>query len=202
MAIILENVRIAFVNVIEPAENLSGQLKYSAQVRISKDDKANIERAREAIEKAIAKGKATKWGGKKPKFRYEPLRDGDKEIELGEQEDKTLAGHYFFSASKDPRYGKPGVVDENLQPILDADKLYSGCYVNIDVNPFPFDSNGNKGIGWGLANLMFVEDGDRLDGQRSAADAFGSLAPKSAEEANDTDFDDNDTDFDDNDIPF
>lgn len=185
MSIILENVRIAFVNIIEPAENLSGQLKYSVQVRIDKDDKSNVERVKDAIEKAIQKGKSTKWGGKKPVFKYEPLRDGDKEIENETQDDKTLAGHYFFSASKDPKYGRPGVVDENLRPVLDPDKFYSGCYVNIDVNPFPFDSGGNKGIGWGLGNVMFVEDGDRLDGQRSAQDAFSSLAPQSAEEIED-----------------
>ena len=104
MSIILENVRIAFVNIIEPTENLKGDLKYSVQVRINKEDKLNIDRVKEAIEKAILKGKATKWGGKKPAFRYEPLRDGDKEIESGEQEDKSLAGYYFLSASKDPKY--------------------------------------------------------------------------------------------------
>lgn len=190
MSLILEHVRVAFVNVIEPVETLSGQLKYSVQVRIEKDDTDNVKRAMAAVEQAIAKGKSTKWGGKKPNFRYEPLRDGDKEIESGGQSDKTLAGCYFFSASKDPKYGRPGVVDENLQPLMDPDKIFSGCYVNIDINPFPYDSNGNKGIGWSLGNIMYVEDGDRLDGQQSAKEAFSSLAPKSPEEVADSTIDD------------
>lgn len=181
--IVLEHVRIAFVNIFEPAENLSGDLKYSLQVRIEKDDMNNVARARAAVEKAITKGMQTKWGGKKPVFRYEPLRDGDKEIESGEQTDKSLAGHYFFTANKDPKYGRPGIVDENLQPVMNTEKFYSGCYVNIDVNPFPYKNGGNNGVGWGLSNIMFVEDGDRLDGQRSAQDAFGSLAPATPEEA-------------------
>jgi len=179
---ILENVRVSFVNVIEPAETLSGDLKYSVQIHIGKDDKANVKAAQAAVEKTIKKGLA-KWGGKKPKFRYEPLRDGDVEIESGDQTDKVYAGIYFFSASKDPKYGKVGVVDENLKPIMDADKIYSGCYCNVDVNPFPYDNSGNKGVGWGLSNIMFVEDGDRLDGQQSAQDAFESLAPKSSDDA-------------------
>ncbi len=179
---ILENVRVSFVNVVEPAESLSGDLKYSVQIQIENDDKANLERANTAIEKAIIKGKATKWGGKKPKFRYEPLRDGNAELKSGDQTDKCYENVKFFSASKDPKYGKPGVVDENLQPIMDAGKIYSGCYCNVDVNPYPYDNSGNKGVGWGLSNIMFVEDGDRLDGQQSAQDAFASLAPETNEE--------------------
>ena len=182
---ILEKVRVSFVNVIEPAENLSGDLKYSAQIHIRNDDKANLERVQNAIDKAIVKGKSTKWGGKKPKFKYEPLRDGNAELKDGDQTDKCYEDVMFLSASKDPKYGKPGVVDENLQPIMDSSKIYSGCYCNVDINPFPFKSGGNAGIGWGLSNIMFVEDGDRLDGQQSAQDAFGSLAPETAEETED-----------------
>lgn len=179
---ILENVRVSFVNVIEPAETLSGGLKYSVQIHIQKDDKKNVKTAEAAIEKAVKKG-LVKWGGKKPKFRYEPLRDGDAELESGDQTDKVYAGIFFLSATKDPKYGKVGVVDQNLKPVMDADKIYSGCYCNVDINPFPYDNSGNKGIGWGLSNIMFVEDGDRLDGQQSAEDAFASLAPESSEEA-------------------
>lgn len=179
---ILESVRVSFVNVIEPAEDLSGKLKYSVQIHIEDDDKANLERAKKAVDGAIAKGKSSKWGGKKPKFRYEPLRDGNAELKSGDQTDKCYKDVIFFSASKDPKYGKPGVVDVNLQPIMDAGKIYSGCYCNVDVNPFPYDYNGNRGIGWGLSNIMFVEDGDRLDGQQSAADAFRLLAMEKSEE--------------------
>lgn len=180
---ILENVRVSFVHVVEPAPNLSGDLKYSCQVHIDKNDKENLKRAEVGIEKAIAKGMSSMWGGKKPKFRYEPLRDGDAELASGDLTDKCYENIFFFNASMDPKYGKPGVVDENLHPVMDANKIYSGCYVNIDVNPYPYDNSGNKGIGWGLANIMFVEDGDRLDGRQSAQDAFASLAPESNEDS-------------------
>jgi len=184
---ILENVRVSFVHVVEPEENLSGDLKYSCQVHIEKDDKANLARVNAGVEKAIAKGKSKSWGGKKPKFRYEPLRDGDAELKSGDVTDKSYEGVMFLNASKDPKYGKVGLVDENLAPIIDSDKIYSGCYCNVDVNPFPYSNSGNNGVGWGLSNVMFVEDGDRLDGQQSANEAFASLAPETAEEA--TDFD-------------
>jgi len=187
---ILENVRVSFVNLAEPKENLSGQLKYGCQVHIDKDDKANLARAKAGVDKAIAKGKSKMWAGKKPKFRYEPLRDGDQELEDGDQTDRSYEGVIFLNASKDPKYGKVGMVDSDLSPIMDADKIYSGCYCNVDVNPFPFSNSGNNGIGWGINNVMFVEDGDRLDGQQSTDQAFASLAPERDGEDEATDFDD------------
>jgi len=181
MSIVLENVRIAYVNIFEPEENLSGDLAYGCEIRIEKDDKENLARVNAAIEKAIAKGKQTKWGGKKPKFQYDPLRDGDKEIEEG-CEDKSLKGYFFKGASRPLKKGKPGIVDENVQPCMDDSKFYSGCYANVEVNLYPYKNGGNAGVGWGLNNIMFVEDGDRLDGQQSAQDAFQSLAPQTPED--------------------
>jgi hypothetical protein len=185
MGIVLENVRVSYVNFLEPKESLNGELAYSCCVLIPKDDKANLARVEQAIEKAIVKGKSTKWGGKKPKFRYEPLRDGDTELESGDREGKEYEGHYFFNCTMKAKAGKPGVVDENCKPVMDSNKFYSGCYVHIEVNPYPYSNSGNSGIGWGLQNVMFVEDGDRLDGRRSATEAFESLAPQKPGEEDD-----------------
>ena len=77
----------SFVKVFTAEVNLSGDLKYSIQLMIDKADKEGVAKIKAMIEKAKAKGKETKWGGKVPKFRYEPLRDGDAELESGEKED-------------------------------------------------------------------------------------------------------------------
>jgi hypothetical protein len=45
----------------------------------------------------------------------------------------------------------------------------------VTVNFYPYDSNGNKGIGAGLNNVMKTQDGDRLSGGSSAASDFGDL---------------------------
>jgi hypothetical protein len=184
MAIVLEKVRVSYVNLVKPKANLSNALKYSVQIQIEKTDKKNIAKIEKALEAAIKKGVATIWSGKKPSFRFKPLRDGDAELESGEQTNKDLKGMYFLSASKDPSFGPVGLVDENLQVVVDPGKIYSGCYCNVQVNPYPYDRGGNKGVGWGIANVMFVCDGDRLDGQESPTDAFASLAPNTEKEAN------------------
>ena len=78
---------------------------------------------------------------------------------------------YFLNANSNQ---KPGIVDKDLNEILDPDEVYSGCWGRASLNFYPFDSNGNKGIGAGLNNIQKVKDGERLGPARaSAEDDFG-----------------------------
>jgi hypothetical protein len=45
----------------------------------------------------------------------------------------------------------------------------------VDVGFFPFSRDGNRGIGCGLNNVMFVKEGERLDGRQSAEQAFAGM---------------------------
>ena len=166
-------VRGSYLAIFEPKKNLSGALKYSITLLIPKSDAAGVAVIQDAIDKATAKGKDSIWGGKVPKFRYEPMRDGDKELESGERTGKEWAGHYFINTTSDQ---PPGVVDRRGKPLLDQTALYSGCYVRADVNAFPYKNSGNCGIGWGLNNLMLWAPGERLDGRQNAEDAFANYA--------------------------
>ena len=65
-------------------------------------------------------------------------------------------------------------MDADLNPIMDKDEFYSGCYGRASINFYPFDAAGNKGIAVGLNNLQKMEDGERLAGGSSAEDDFGS----------------------------
>ena len=80
---------------------------------------------------------------------------------------------------------KPGIVDRDLNEILDPDEVYSGCWGRASINFFPYNSNGNKGVGVGLNNIQKLKDGERLGGARaSAEDDFGG-----------DDFEDDEEDF-------
>ncbi len=182
---ILENVRVSYVKFDEPEEDLNGDLAYGCCVLIDKKDKKNLARLDAEIKKQVEKGMTKKWGGKKPKFKNDPLRDGDEELESGDRVGSEYKGQMFFNCSMKAKRGKPGLVDANKQPVMEQGLFYSGCIVNIDVGGFPYSFKANNGIGWGLQNVMFVEDSDRLDGRQSAEDAFQSLAPATPEEGND-----------------
>lgn len=144
-----------------------GEKKYSVSIIIPKKDKITIARINDAVQAALEAGKTGKFGGKLPpanKLKL-PLRDGDEE----RPDDVCYANSYFLNATSKT---KPGVVDENRDPILDQDEFYSGCYGRASVNFYAFDTKGNKGVACGLNNLQKLEDGEALGGRSSAESDF------------------------------
>ena len=163
---------ISYPALFEPKVNPSGAMKYSCSLLFEKMDTEAIASLTKAIDIAILKGKETKWSGKLPKFRYQPLRDGDEELESGDKTDFVYEGKVFLNCSSDT---PPGVVDSHAKALMDQNKIYAGCIVRADVNPFPYKHSGNAGIGWGLNNIMLIADGSRLDGKQNAEDAFSKF---------------------------
>lgn len=167
--VITGKVRFSYAQVFEPkAMNENSAPKYSISLVILKKDKKTIAKLEAAIASAIEEGKKSKWGGKVPKNLKMPLRDGDMERE----DDEVYSGCMFINANSGQ---KPGLVDADLNPIMDKDEFYSGCYGRASINLYPYDSNGSKGIACGLNNLQKLEDGERLSGSGATAeDDFGS----------------------------
>lgn len=164
--VVTGKVRFSYANVFEPKSINGGDAKYSVALLIDKKDKKTLAKIEEAIEAAKEEGKG-KWGGKIPKKLKLPLRDGDEE-----RDDEAYAGKMFINANS---ASKPGVVDEDLNPIMDQDEFYSGCYGRASVNFYAFNSNGNVGIAAGLNNLQKLAEGDRLSGGSSAEEDFGAV---------------------------
>lgn len=162
-------VRFSYVNIFKSRSFREGQdAKYSICLLIPKEDKATIKKIKAAIQEATDEGVSSKWGGKLPKNLKSPLRDGDDERA---DEAEEYEGMYFLNANSNQ---KPGIVDKDLNEILDPDEVYSGCWGRASINFFPYDSNGNKGIGAGLNNIQKVKDGEHLGAARASAESdFG-----------------------------
>ena len=156
-------VRFSFVHVFEPAETLNGSLKYSASILIPKSDKDTVTRFNKAFEET-KQANAAFFGGSIPKVLKGGLRDGDTE-----KDDPIYAGHYFFNANSNE---KPGIVDQDVNPIIDKDEFYSGCYGRASITMYPYDASGSKGIAFGLNNVQKLEDGEKFGGAASAAADF------------------------------
>lgn len=164
--------RIGFANIMNPKVPMGrkdGQPKYSCTVYIPKTETACVEAMMAAKDEAAQNGVATKWGGKMPNPVKVPIYDGDRP-DAGPE----AKGCWEMRCSST---NKPGVVDENLNPILSPDAVYSGCYGRADVNFYAYNSDGNKGVAIGLNNFQKLGDGERLGGGRSAEEAFGGAAP-------------------------
>lgn len=161
--VITGKVRFSYLKVWEP-EQMDGEAepKYKVSLIIPKDDKATLAKIRKAIEEAKEAGKG-KFGGKIPPKLEICLRDGDDE----KPEDEAYANSFFINA-KSKR--QPGIVDAKVQPILDQDELYSGCYGRAAITLYAYNSNGNKGIAAALDNIQKLEDGEPLGGARAKAE--------------------------------
>lgn len=167
--VITGKVRFSYVNIFKSRAFQSGQdAKYSVCLLIPKDDKAIVKKIRAAIEEAIQEGIASKWGGKKPGNLKLPLRDGDDERA---DEAPEYEGMFFLNANSTQ---KPGIVDKDLNEILDPDEVYSGSWGRASINFYPFNTNGNKGVGVGLNNIQKLKDDERLGAARASAETdFG-----------------------------
>lgn len=163
--VITGKVRFSYANVFEPKSINGSEPKYSVSLIIPKEDKVTIDKIKAAIEVAKKEG-LSKLGGKIPANLKIPLRDGD----IDRPDDPAYADSYFVNANSTIR---PGIVDANLQPIIDSTEFYSGCYGRASIVFYAYNANGNKGIACGLQNLQKLEDGEPLGGRSRAEDDFG-----------------------------
>lgn len=166
--VVTGKVRFCYVNVFEPtAMNEGDAPKYSICILIPKSDTKTVDKINKAIEAAKQAGKAkiADKNGKIPSNIKLPLRDGDDE----RGDDPAFEGMYFINANSTR---KPSIVDKELNPIMDKEEFYSGCYGRASINFYAFNVS-SKGIAAGLNNLQKLEDGEMLAGGSSADEDFG-----------------------------
>ena len=166
--VVTGKVRFCYVHVFEPtAVNEGDTPKYNICILIPKSDTATIEKIRKAIEAAKEAGKAklADKNGRIPSTIKLPLRDGDDE----RADDPAFQDCYFINANSTRQ---PSVVDRALNPILNRDAFYSGCYGRASINFYAFNVQ-SKGIAAGLNNLQKLEDGEMLSGSSTAEEDFG-----------------------------
>ncbi len=157
--------RFSFCHVFQPYSGIEGGTpKYSVSIIIPKSDKETIAKLQKAFDDTKA-GAAVVFGGTVPKMVKGGLRDGDMERE----NDPAYANSYFINANSAQ---KPGVVDADLNPIINADEFYSGCFGRASITFYPYNAQGSKGIACGLNNVQKLEDGEKLGGSTTAAADF------------------------------
>ena len=168
--VVTGKVRFCYVNVFEPtAMNEGDTPKYNICVLISKDDTKTLDKITKAIEAAKQAGKA-KLANKNGQLPADaalklPLLDGDVE----RPDDPAFENCFFINANSNR---KPSIVDRDLNPIMEKEEFYSGCYGRASINFYAFNVS-SKGIAAGLNNLQKLEDGEMLAGGSTAEEDFG-----------------------------
>lgn len=163
-------VRLSYAHLYEPYSNNGGEPKYSVTVLMPKSDIQAKARLDAALQYTKQKGISEKWNGVQPPVLAVPVYDGDGVRPNGEAFGAECRGCWVFTASnKNPVQ----LVDAGMNPIMQKGELYSGCYARVCISMFAYNSNGKRGIGFGLEAVQKLRDGDPLGGGVSVADAFG-----------------------------
>lgn len=168
-----KDTRWSYANVWKAKSINGGTPKFSVSLIIPKSDKETLDAIKKAIEAAYKEGEAKLKGNSRTVPALNsiklPLRDGDVE----RPDDEAYANSYFINANSAT---DPGIVDADVNPILDRSEVYSGVYGRASITFYAFNSNGNRGIACGLNNLQKIRDGKPLGSRASAESDFGDLS--------------------------
>jgi hypothetical protein len=167
--VVTGKVRFSYFSALSARKNeMNGKEEFSTQVLVPKSDTETINALKAAAKAALI----AKFGDKIPKTVRNPLRDGDTETKSdGGQLGAEYAGHYFFNTKST---NKPGAVDAHGHDIIGSQDIVSGDFGRVSLNAYAYDQAGNKGVAFGLNNILLVSKGDSLGGAKpSAAADFG-----------------------------
>lgn len=166
-------VRLSYAHLDQPYSNNGGDPKYGATLLIHKTDTVTEADIRSAINAAYENGVKNLWKGSRPQMRYPVIYDGDGVRPSGEPFGPECKGHWVLTASSKQ---KPQCVHiSNIHSELLPTDVYSGMYARVTVNFYPFDVNGNRGVGCGLGNVCKTRDGEPLSGHANAESDFADL---------------------------
>ena len=160
---------LSYPHLLEPQEPMDGkgEPKYSASLVFPAGTDLS------ALKAAVKEVAEEKWGDKLPallkagKIRLPFRTDGE---EKGYPEGST-----FINArtTRRPQIATT-IPDADGRPMLltDESKIYPGAIVRASLTAFTYNVSGNQGVGFGLNNIQFIRDGERLDNFTSAQDEF------------------------------
>lgn len=141
--IVTDLVKIVHVNLINPPEN-----KYSLTIVVSKTQTDILKKLQSSFEEVI-KYNLKIFGEDFNKEKSQILNDGDftNEYDLKDS-------FYFEVLSKE----KPGLFDENMNPVMNLDELYDGCFGRVSVTLSPYKTKDISGITCVLNNIQKLKN--------------------------------------------
>lgn len=156
-------VRLAFANILKPGKpnNQNAEGKYGAALLFPPGTDFRV--FNEAWMRSAHEAFPRNWDPQgKPVGLHLPFHNQDEKA-FGP---KPMAGYTpgaltFNTSSK----FQPSVVDANMNPILDENRVYSGVWAFVSVNTYKYGPPQPKsGIAFGLQTVMIIGDDSKLSG--------------------------------------
>jgi len=163
--------RVAFPHVFQPNPRQTDKEQYDVAMLFPKED-TNMDHIQASIDYIVKED----WKGKIKGLKL-PIRDGDEDPAF-EDYQESHEGMLVMSART---VFKPGVVDKNLEDIIDPGDFYSGCWARASITAFSYDTAGNKGVSFSLNNLQKLKEDE----------PFASAGMRASDEFEDEEIPDN-----------
>lgn len=132
---------------------------------------------------AMKKAAEAKFGARMPANLRNPIRDGAEKARVDEHGRTTYEAGYgpdvWFLNTTAKADSRPQLRDNLNREITSNDEIkrifYGGCFVRAIIRAFAYDTNGSKGVSFGLNGVQFIGHGQRLGGGVNASDVFSPV---------------------------
>lgn len=162
--VVTPHFRVSFPHLDKPHSGFKNQEPvYSLQMLFPKGTDLT------EMKKAVHQAKVNKWGPNKdkwPKNLRSPFKDGN---------EKNLENYVDMTVIEARTKLKPGIVDRDLNEIMDAKEVYAGCWGRATLTCYAYDNAGNRGVSFGLQNVQKVKDDKAFSGKKNAKDDFDKI---------------------------
>ena len=165
--------RVAFPNIDQPRAYGDSQPKYSVTMLFDleeiKKDPEQQKRWDDMV--AAVDAAALKKFGSIPAVFRKPFKKGDdsRNKETGASYN-GFEGMVVFNAASTT---KPGLVDQERNPILDPDEFKGGYYAHATINIYGWQHpQSGKGVSCGLQNIQLVREGEPFGGRQNPEEAL------------------------------
>jgi hypothetical protein len=129
------------------------------------------------MENAVVEAASERWGTKaadmlkKGQLRSPFRRDAEAK--------GYESGSVFINARSDNQPGlvylwpEPGTdKPAKVEPEKITDVFYAGAIVRAQLSAFTYDTDGNRGVSFGLNHVQKLAEGERIDGRQDASEVF------------------------------
>jgi len=168
--VITPEIPCSYPNLAEPANEEYGG-KYALSIPFPKSD----EKALALLKAAMSNAAVNAWGVK-----YKELKGVKTFVEDCDEDPKYDDDTMYKGCLKFSAKGKkqPGMVYPDMTPVEKEkieDVFYPGAIVRASISAYATETGGGKTVAFGLNNVMFVKDGDRIGGAVPADSDFGDF---------------------------
>lgn len=167
----------SFPNLFKARKNeLSDKIEYSVMALFAPGTDIS------SVEAAVKEAMASEFGEnekKWPKAWRNPIRDIEERRDSeGNLPSGCVEGMKFMNLKS--QYA-PGIVDANLEEIIDPEEIYPGVVLKASITAYAYDMTANKGVAFGLDAIQKVRDGERLAGKPDPKKLFKQVDSEEAD---------------------